>query len=90
MFLQVLIFLWLDAKAHRADDMFEVKAIFLERDTKIAPQLVEEVVQAIQRAADWHQTPRVVIRKSDPKEFAKLLRSELSLLPLTGEGAAGG
>ncbi len=67
----------LDAKAHRADGMFEVKAIFLDPGTKVTPQLVEEVAQAIQRAADWQQTPRVVIRRSDPKEFAKLLRNAL-------------
>ena len=67
----------LDAKAHRTDGRFEVKAIFLEPETKIASQLVEEVAQAIQRAADWHRTPQVVIRKSDPKDFAKVLRSML-------------
>ncbi|MGH8124158.1 MAG: winged helix-turn-helix domain-containing protein [Rudaea sp.] len=67
----------LDAKAHRTDGMFEVKAIFLEPGTRITPQLIEEVAQAIRRAADWHQTPRVAIRKSDPKEFAKLLRNAL-------------
>ncbi len=67
----------LDAKAHRADKMFEIKAIFLEPDTNISPTLVGEVAQAIQRSADWHQAPHVVIRKSEPKEFARALRSAL-------------
>jgi len=68
----------LDAKAHRADGMFEVKAIFLQADTRLTAQLIEEIALAIQRAADWHQTPRVTIRKSEPKEFAKTLRSALT------------
>ena len=67
----------LDAKAHRAEGVFEVKAIFLEPDIKPTAQMTGEVAQAIQRAADWHQTPRVTIRKSDPKEFAKALRGAL-------------
>jgi uncharacterized protein YcaQ len=67
----------LDAKAHRAEGVFEVKAIFLEADIKLTAQMTREVAQAIQRAADWHQTPRVTIRKSEPKEFAKQLRLAL-------------
>ena len=68
----------LDAKAHRADGVFESKAIFLQADITLTAQLIGEIALAIQRAADWHQTPRVTIRKSEPKEFAKTLRSALT------------
>jgi uncharacterized protein YcaQ len=67
----------LDAKAHRAIGQFDIKAIFLEPSTKITAQLTEEVAQAIQRAANWHQTPSVTVAQSDPREFAQPLRAAL-------------
>lgn len=71
----------LDAKAHRADGMFEIKKLFLEPDTKVTSALIDEVATAIQRCASWHQTPRVLVRKSDPVTFAKALRTALAGLP---------
>jgi uncharacterized protein YcaQ len=68
----------LDAKAHRANGMFEVKALFLEPDTQITDSLVSDVAEAIGKCADWHCTPRVVIRRSDPAVFGKDLRSALA------------
>jgi uncharacterized protein YcaQ len=68
----------LDAKAHRADGLFEVKALYLEADVEPAAALAGEIAAAIQRCADWHETPRVIIRKSNPAAFAKLLRATLA------------
>jgi uncharacterized protein YcaQ len=67
----------LDAKAHRADGVFEVKALYLEADTQVSPTLTSEVAQAIHQCADWHCTPRVILRKTDPPEFGKSLRAAL-------------
>ncbi|MDR3388272.1 MAG: crosslink repair DNA glycosylase YcaQ family protein [Rudaea sp.] len=67
----------LDAKAHRAEGMFEVKAVFLQSDVKVTAALVEDVATAIGRCADWHRTPRVSVRKSDPPGFANALRAAL-------------
>lgn len=67
----------LDAKAHRAEGMFEVKALFLEADVKVTATLVDDVAAAIEHCAHWHQTPRVIVRKSDPAAFAKALRAAL-------------
>jgi len=68
----------LDAKAHRADGVFEVKALYLEADIEPAPSLAGEIAAAILRCAQWHETPRVVIRKSKPAAFAKALRVALT------------
>ena len=68
----------LDAKAHRVDGMFEIKAVFLEPDTKVTESLVTDVAGAISKCADWHGTPRVLVRKSNPAAFAKVLRSALA------------
>ena len=67
----------LDAKAHRAEGTFEIKKVFLEAQTKIDDSLTSDIAGAIQRCADWHETPRVIVRRSDPPGFAKLLRQAL-------------
>ncbi len=67
----------LDAKAHRADGLFEIKSLYLEPDTKVTPKLTSDVAKAIDACAQWHATPRVSVRKTDPPEFAKSLRLAL-------------
>jgi len=68
----------LDAKAHRADGTFEIKAIYLEDGIDADAAMTQDVANAIQRAADWHGTPRVVIRKSEPRAWARALRGVLT------------
>lgn len=67
----------LDAKAHREEGLFEVKALFLEDGIKPDAAFVTDVAAAIQACAEWHETPRVAIRGSDPKAFAPELRRAL-------------
>jgi uncharacterized protein YcaQ len=67
----------LDAKAHRVTGEFEVKAIHLEPDTEPDETLTIDLALAIQRAADWHRTPRVIVRRSEPRKFAAMLRVAL-------------
>lgn len=54
----------LDAKAHRAQGIFEVKALYLEPGVRISQRLRDEVGAAIQRLADWHGTPVVEIGRA--------------------------
>ena len=68
----------LDAKAHRADGTFEIKSIHLQPDAAPDDELITGVARAIRECAEWHGTPRVVVRKSDPPGFAKRLRAVLS------------
>ena len=67
----------LDAKAHRVDGTFEIKKIFLEPAVKMEDALVADIAGAIQASADWHDAPRVVVRRSDPKGLAAALRKTL-------------
>jgi uncharacterized protein YcaQ len=68
----------LDAKAHRNEGLFEVKAAYLESDIEASDVLTQEVVHALNRSAEWHGTPRVVLRKSEPRSWARALRSALA------------
>jgi uncharacterized protein YcaQ len=67
----------LDAKAHRADGVFEVKALFLEEGVVPGERLVTELARALQDLAHWHGTPTVRVLRSRPAGFAGALRAAL-------------
>ena len=74
----------LDAKAHRKQGTFEVKAIHLEPDTPVNDDLVSGLAGALRDCAGWHGTPEVLVRWSDPSELTETLRlalDERSRLP---------
>jgi uncharacterized protein YcaQ len=64
----------LDAKAHRKEGVFEVKAIFLEDGVVPDETLLADLAQAIRQCADWHGTPTVRVGRSEPKGFAARLK----------------
>jgi uncharacterized protein YcaQ len=64
----------LDAKAHRAERRFEVKALHLEPGVPVAEPLISELADALRACAAWHRTPEVEVRWSDPPELAAALQ----------------
>ena len=69
----------LDAKAHRALGVFEVKALFLEPGVQLSDAAVRAVAQAIQRCADWHGTPQVRLGRTVPEDMGERLRGALAV-----------
>lgn len=67
----------LDAKAHRADGVFEIKALFLEPGVIPTPALVAALAEAIERCANWHATPRVTVGRCEPNAFRHELQAAL-------------
>jgi uncharacterized protein YcaQ len=67
----------LDAKAHRKQGTFEVKAVYLEPGVAVSDDLVSSFAEALRDCAGWHGTPEVVVRWSDPSELAEALRLAL-------------
>jgi uncharacterized protein len=65
----------LDAKAHRKDGRFEIKALYLEPGVVPDEELGASMSAAFQRTADWHGTPEVEIGPCDPPELSAWLRS---------------
>jgi hypothetical protein len=65
----------LDAKAHRGDGVFEIKALFLEPGQEVTPRLVADVGDAIARTATWHGTPEIRLERSEPAAFGRALRA---------------
>ncbi len=70
----------LDAKAHRADGVFEIKSLHLEPDVPIEPRLVKELAQTLAGTARWHGTPDVRLTRVRPASLARPLRAELRQL----------
>ncbi|WP_394838765.1 winged helix DNA-binding domain-containing protein [Pendulispora rubella] len=68
----------LDAKAHRVDGIFEIKSVYLQPGQRPTEALTRDVAEAIRTCAAWHRTPKVQIRKSDPRPWAKSLRAALA------------
>jgi uncharacterized protein len=66
-----------DAKAHRAEGVFEIKALYAKPGQLWSAQEVQDVAQAITRCAIWHDTPEVRITLSQPAKLATLLRAAL-------------
>jgi uncharacterized protein YcaQ len=63
----------LDPKAHRAQGVFEIKALHLEPGVPVTEELIADLAAVLRRLAAWHGTPDIVVRQSDPPEFAALL-----------------
>ena len=72
----------LDAKAHRSEGVFEVKALYLEPGVRVDEPLLQALAGAIQRCADWHATPVVRIGQTDPKRLGSALRRALAARPV--------
>jgi len=66
-----------DAKAHRKEGLFEVKAAHLEPGVPVSDDLVASLTGTLRACASWHATPDVLVRRSDPPELAEALGSML-------------
>ncbi len=67
----------LDAKAHRRDGRFEVRALYLEPGVRVGDGLVRDVARALQECAAWHNTPDVVIRDADPAHVGQRIQEAI-------------
>ncbi len=72
----------LDAKAHRARAVFEVKALQAQPGAPWTDAQIRDVAQVIQRCANWHATPQVTIAQTRPAKLAAALKRALRELPL--------
>src|SRR6266496_2235052 len=67
----------LDPKAHRAQGVFEIKALHMEPGVRVTKKLVTDLALTFHRFADWHRTPDIIIRQSNPPEITPLLQAAL-------------
>jgi uncharacterized protein YcaQ len=67
----------LDAKAHRSEGVFEIKALYVEQDVLATPLILQRVAKAIVDTARWHATPRVRLERCQPRAWTVPLRAAL-------------
>lgn len=67
----------LDARAHRAQGVFEVNAFYLKARIVLDQPKALEMAAAIQRCAAWHATPSVRIVQTSGRKAAALARRAL-------------
>jgi uncharacterized protein YcaQ len=72
----------LDAKAHRAQGVLEVKALHAQAGVPWTRSQITDVATAIQRLANWHATPTVTINLTRPAKLAAALKRALRAYPL--------
>lgn len=75
----------LDAKAYRKEGIFEVRALYLEPGVEPTEETACTVAEALHRCANWHATPRVEIRGSEPEIFAQRVEHALAAIPADGK-----
>ncbi len=67
----------LDAKAHRIEGIFEVKALHVQSGLRWTDQQIVDVARAIADFAAWHGTPQVRVARTQPAALAAKLRAAL-------------
>ncbi|MES2104342.1 MAG: winged helix-turn-helix domain-containing protein [Pseudomonadota bacterium] len=67
----------LDAKAHRKDDIFEIKSLHLEPGVRVSQAFADDVAGAVQSFAAWHGTPQVQLQKCSSTELKKMFSGRL-------------
>ena len=65
-----------DAKAHRASGVFELKSVHLEEGVRASGRLIADLRRALQRCAKWHGTPQLQITSAPAALKAALLADD--------------
>jgi hypothetical protein len=68
----------LDAKAHRKEKRFEVKALYLEPGVVASEEIAADIATSLIECAAWHQTPDVIVTRAKPSKLLPLLRRALN------------
>jgi len=66
-----------DAKAHRREGVFELKALELEPGVRLSERLAADIAAALTRCAYWHACPQVKLAQAVPAGFGPLLEAAL-------------
>lgn len=67
----------MDAKAHRKEKIFEVKALHFEEGFKPDKECLSEIAHALKDFATWHKASKITVQKVFPEKFKSLLLHQL-------------
>jgi uncharacterized protein YcaQ len=66
-----------DAKAHRREGVFELKALVLEPGVRVSERFTRDIAAALRRCARWHGCATVRLTRAIPASFKPQLRAAL-------------
>jgi uncharacterized protein YcaQ len=69
----------IDAKAHRAAGLFELKSVNFEPGLRPSERLLRDLAAAVARCARWHGCPAVEVVRTAPEGLAAPLRAMFAL-----------
>lgn len=69
----------IDAKAHRGNGVFELKAVHFEPDVVVSDALCAALAKAVRTCAAWHNTPDIVVQHTAPSAVLPRLRKAIQL-----------
>ena len=67
----------MDAKAHRKDKLFEIKALHLEPGQRISQAMASDLAKTLREFANWHECTDIKLSYSNSPALSKLLQAEL-------------
>ncbi len=70
----------LDPKAHRKEGVFEIKSLHLEAGVKLDDELIKDLTDAIKRFAEWHGTPQIILKQTNPPGAMNKIKRGLTLI----------
>jgi uncharacterized protein YcaQ len=68
----------IDAKAHRKDGRFEVRALQLEDGVGLSDSLIAGIARAVRECAVWHRTPEADLTSLSPSTLVREVLRALS------------
>ncbi|HEV2130462.1 MAG TPA: crosslink repair DNA glycosylase YcaQ family protein, partial [Longimicrobiaceae bacterium] len=67
----------LDAKAHRREGRFEIRALFLEPGVRVSDALVRDLARSLRECATWHGTPEITLGSTTPPRVGERIEEAL-------------
>lgn len=67
----------MDAKAHRKDGLFEIKALHMEPGVRTSQALATDLGKTLREFASWHDCADIQLQHSNSPELFQLLSTEL-------------
>ncbi|MFZ6658253.1 winged helix-turn-helix domain-containing protein [Undibacterium sp. TJN19] len=67
----------MDAKAHRKDKLFEIKALHLEPGQRISQAMASDLAKTLREFANWHECTDIKLSYTNSSELSGLLQAQI-------------
>lgn len=68
-----------DAKAHRKQNVMELKSLHLEKGIQFSDALAQDLTKTVRAFANWHNTPEIMVTQCENQELKSALQAAFSV-----------